>query len=96
VLRLARGAAGQVRQLLLEAGIDEWVEAVVVAAGASVSRSPIRFRQAHVVSIEGVVDFVTGRRYWLRSSKLLAVVATLVRPGEEDRSGDRGGTPSGP
>ena len=32
VLRQARGAAGQVRQLLLEAGIDEWVEAVVVAA----------------------------------------------------------------
>ena len=27
VLRQARGAAGQVRQLLLEAGIDEWVEA---------------------------------------------------------------------
>ena len=34
VLRQARGAAGQVRQLLLEAGIDEWVEAVVVAAQA--------------------------------------------------------------
>jgi Nuclease-related domain len=96
VLRQARGAAGQVRQLLLEAGIDEWVEAVVVAARGSVSRSPIRFRQAHVVSIEGVVDLVTGRRYWLRSSKLLEVVATLVRPGEEDRSVDRGGTPSAP
>ena len=96
VLRQARGAAGQVRQLLLEAGIDEWVEAVVVAARASVSRSPIRFRQTHVVSIEGVVDFITGRRHWLRSSELLAVVATLVRPGDEDRSVDRGGTPSAP
>jgi hypothetical protein len=96
VLRQARGAAGQVRQLLLEAGIDEWVEAVVVAAQGSVSRSPLRFRQANVVSIEDVVDFVTGRRHWIRSSKLLAVVATLVEPGEEDRSGDRGGTPSAP
>jgi Nuclease-related domain len=96
VLRQARGAAGQVRQLLLEAGIDEWVEAVVVASRASVSRSPIRFRQANVVSIEGVVDFVTGRRYWLRSSKLLAVVACLAEPGEDDRSVDRGGTPSAP
>jgi len=94
VLRQARGAAGQVRQLLLEAGIDEWVEAVVVAARGSVSRSPIRFRQANVVSIEDVVDFVTGRRHWIRSSKLLAVVATLVESGEEDRSGDRGGPPS--
>ena len=71
VLRQARGAAGQVRQLLLEAGIDEWVEAVVVASRASVSRSPLRFRQAYVVSIKGVVDFVTAgvagsaaRRSW--------------------------------
>jgi hypothetical protein len=96
VLRQARGAAGQVRQLLLEADIDEWVEAVVVAAQGSVSRSPIRFRQANVVSIEDVVDFVTGRRHWIRSSKLLAVVAALVEPGEEDRAGDRAGTPSSP
>ena len=96
VLRQARGAAGQVRQLLLEAGIDEWVEAVVVASRASVSRSPIRFRQAHVVSIKGVVDFVVGRRHWIRSAKVLAVVATLAEPGEEDRSVDRGGTPSAP
>jgi len=96
VLRQARGAAGQVRQLLLEAGIDEWVEAVVVAARGSVSRSPLRFRQAHVVSIEGIVDFVTGRRHWLRSAKLLAVVATLVEPGGDDRSVDHGGTPSAP
>ena len=96
VLRQARGAAGQVRQLLLEAGIDEWVEAVVVPSRASVSRSPLRFRQAHVVSIKGVVDFVTGRRHWIRSAKLLAVVASLAEPGEDDRSVDRGGTPSAP
>lgn len=93
VLRQARGAAGQVRQILLEAGIEEHVEAVVVASRASVSRSPLRFRQAYVVSIKGVVDFVTGRRRWLRSSKVLAVVASLVEPGEEDGSADRGGTP---
>jgi len=96
VLRQARGAAGQVRQLLLEAGIDEWVEAVVVPSRASVSRSPLRFRQAYVVSIKGVVDFVVGRRYWIRSAKVLAVVASLAEPGEEDRSVDRGGTPSAP
>src|SRR5262245_56573068 len=46
VLRQARGAARQVRLLLLEAGITESVEAVVVASQASVSRSPLRFRQA--------------------------------------------------
>ena len=96
VLRQARGAAGQVRQLLLEAGIDEWVEAVVVASRASVSRSPIRFRQAYVVSIKDVVDFVVGRRHWIRSAKVLAAVASLAEPGEEDRSADRGGTPSAP
>jgi hypothetical protein len=96
VLRQARGAAGQVRQLLLEAGIDEWVEAVVVPSRASVSRSPLRFRQAHVVSIKGVVDFVVGRRHWIRSAKVLAVVESLAEPGEEDRSVDRGETPSAP
>jgi len=72
VLRQARGAAGQVRQLLL------------------------RFRQAYVVSIKGVVDFVVGRRHWIRSAKVLAAVASLAEPGEEDRSVDRGGTPSAP
>jgi hypothetical protein len=96
VLRQARGAAGQVRQLLLEAGIDEWVEAVVVASRASVSRSPLRFRQAYVVSIMGVVNFVEGRRHWIRSEKVRAVVACLAEPGEDDRSVDRGGTPSAP
>ena len=97
VLRQARGAAGQVRQLLLEAGIDEWVEAVVVASRASVSRSPLRFPNAYVVSIDGVVDFITGRRRrWLRSSKILAAVASLVEPGGDDGSVDRGGTPSAP
>jgi hypothetical protein len=70
VLRQARGAAGEVRHLL-EAGIDEWVEAVVVAARASVSRSPVRFRKSYVVSIKDLVGFVTGRprRSARRSSK---------------------------
>ena len=96
VLRQARGAAGEVRQLLLAAGIDEWVEAAVVASRASVSRSPLRFPNAYVVSIDGVVDFITGRRRrWLRSSKILAAVASLVEPGE-DGSADRDGTPSTP
>jgi hypothetical protein len=96
VLRQARGAAGQVRELLLAAGIDEWVEAAVVASRASVSRSPLRFPNAYVVSIDGVVDFITGRRRrWLRSSKVLAAVASLVEPGE-DGFADRDGTPSAP
>jgi Nuclease-related domain len=77
VLRQARGAAGQVRHLLLEAGIDEWVEAVVVASRASVSRSPMRFPKAYVVSINDVVGLVTGRPRSLSSSKVLAAVACL-------------------
>lgn len=92
VLRQARGAAGEVRQLLLEAGVDEWVEAVVVASRASVSRSPMRFRQVHVVSIKDVVHFVTGRHRSLRSSTVLAAVGSLVEPGRENRSGDPDGT----
>lgn len=90
VLRQARGAAAQVRRLLLDAGIDLWVEAVVVAARASVSRSPMRFRKAYVVSIEDVVDLVTSRRRSLSSSAVLQVVGGLVRPGAEDRSADDG------
>ena len=81
VLRQARGAAAQVRQLLLDAGMDQWVEAVVVAARASVSRSPMRFRQAYVISIDDVVEFVTGRRQSLSSSTVLRAVEGLVRPG---------------
>ena len=96
VLRQARGAAGQVRGLLLEAGVDEWVEAVVVASRANVSRSPLRFPKAYVVSIDGVVEFITGRRRWLRSSDVLAAVASLVEPGGDDGWADRGGTPSAP
>jgi Nuclease-related domain len=88
VLRQARGAAARVHQLLLDAGIDLWVEPVVVAARASVARSPMRFRKAYVVSIEGVVGLVTGRRHSLSRSDVLQVVAGLVRPGEEDRSAD--------
>jgi hypothetical protein len=96
VLRQARGAAGQVRQLLLEAGIDVWVEAVVVAAWASVARSPVRFRKSYVVSIKDVVGFVTDRPPSLNSSTVLQAKTTLMRPGREDRSVDRGGTPSAP
>lgn len=82
VLRQARAAAMQVRELLLDAGIDLWVEAVVVAARASVSGSPMRFRKADVVSIADVVDLVTARRRSLSSSAVLRVVASLVRPGD--------------
>ncbi|HJU57570.1 MAG TPA: nuclease-related domain-containing protein [Actinomycetota bacterium] len=88
VLRQVRGAAAQVRQMLVDAGIDLWVEAVVVASRASVSRSPMRFRKAYVVSIEDVLNLVTGRRRSLSSSAVLQVVASLVRPGEPDRSAD--------
>jgi hypothetical protein len=96
VLRQARGAAGQVRQLLLAAGIDEWVEAVVVAARASVARSPVRFRKSYVVSIKDVVGFITERPPSLSSSTVLQAKTTLMRPGEQDRSVDRGGTSSAP
>ena len=89
VLRQARGAAGKIRQLLLDADIDVWVEAVVVASRASVSRSPLRFRNAYVVSIKDVVHFVTGGRHSLSSSAVLRVVESLVQPGERDRSADR-------
>jgi Nuclease-related domain len=81
VLRQARGAARQVRLLLLQAGITESVEAVVVAARASVSRSPARFRQAYVVSIEDVLRLITGRRRWISSSTVLRAMATLEGPG---------------
>jgi Nuclease-related domain len=95
VLRQARGAAGQVRQLLLAAGINEWIEAVVVASRASVSRSPIRFQKVYVVSINDVVNFITDQHRSLSNSAVLAAVASLVEPGG-DRSVDRGGTPSAP
>jgi Nuclease-related domain len=77
VLRQARGAAGQVRQLLLAAGINEWVEAVVVATRASVSRSPVRFQKVYVVSIKDVVDFITDQRRSLSSSTVLQAKTTL-------------------
>ena len=87
VLRQARGAAAQVRHLLLEAGIEVWVEAVVVAAQASVSRSPMRFRQAHVIAIEDVVGFVTGHRRSLSGSMVLHAVSGLVGPGQPSTDG---------
>ena len=96
VLRQARGAAGQVRELLLAAGIDEWVEAVVVAARASVSRSPVRFRKSYVISIKDLVGFVTDRPHSLSSSTVLRAKTILMRLEEEDPSVDRGGTPSAP
>jgi hypothetical protein len=79
VLRQARGAAGQVRELLLAAGIDEWVEAVVVAARASVSRSPVRFRKSYVISIKDLVGFVTERPHSLSSSTVLQAKTTLMQ-----------------
>ena len=79
VLRQARGAAGQVRELLLEAGIDEWVEAVVVAARASVSRSAVRFRKSYVISIKDLVGFVTDRPQSLSSSTVLQAKTTLMQ-----------------
>jgi len=79
VLRQARGAAGQVREVLLEAGIDEWVEAVVVAARASVSRSPVRFRKSYVISIKDLVGFVTDRPHSLSSSTVLQAKTTLMQ-----------------
>jgi hypothetical protein len=42
------------------------------------------------------VGFVTGRPRSLSSSTVQQAMRTLVRPGEEDRSGDPGGTPSAP
>ena len=88
VLQQVRGAAGQVRQILLEAGVDEWVEAVVAAARASVARSPLRFRNAYVVSIEDVVGFVMSRRRSLSSATVLQAVAALLQPGERASLGD--------
>jgi hypothetical protein len=79
VLRQARGAAGQVRELLLAAGIDEWVEAVVVAARASVSRSPVRFRKSYVISIKDLVGFVTDRPHSLSSSTVLQAKTILMQ-----------------
>ena len=79
VLRQARGAAGQVRELLLAAGIDEWVEAVVVAARASVSRSPVRFRKSYVISINDLVGFVTDRPHSLSSTTVLQAKTTLMQ-----------------
>jgi hypothetical protein len=79
VLRQARGAAGQVRELLLAAGIDEWVEAVVVAARASVSRSPVRFRKSYVISIKDLVGFVTDRPHSLSSTTVLQAKTTLMQ-----------------
>ena len=79
VLRQARGAAGQVRELLLAAGIDEWVEAVVVAARASVSRSPVRFRKSYVISIKDLVGFVTDRPHSISSSTVLQAKTTLMQ-----------------
>jgi hypothetical protein len=78
VLRQARGAAGQVREVLLEAGIDEWVEAVVVAARASVSRSAVRFRKSYVISINDLVGFVTDRPHSLSSSTVLRAKTILM------------------
>jgi Nuclease-related domain len=78
VLRQARGAAGQVREVLLEAGIDEWVEAVVVAARASVSRSAVRFRKSYVISINDLVGFVTDRPHSLSSSTVLLAKTVLM------------------
>jgi hypothetical protein len=95
VLRQARSAAAQVRQLLLAAGVEEWVDAVVVAARASVSRSPLRFRQAYVVSIDDVVPFVTGRRRALGPSTVLRAAASLVPPGDRDARLDPGDASSG-
>lgn len=68
----------------------------MVASRANVSRSPLRFPKAYVVSISGVVDFITGRRHWIRSSEVLAAVASLVEPGGDDGLVDRGGTGSAP
>jgi len=90
VLQQVRGAAGQVRQLLLEAGVDEWVEAVVAAARASVARSPLRFRNAYVVSIEDVVGFVTSRHRSLSSATVLQAAAALLRPEERSSLEDVG------
>jgi hypothetical protein len=94
VLRQARGAAGNVRQMLLDAGVDEWVDAVVVAARATVTRSPLRFRQAFVVSIDDIVDFVTGRRRALSTSTVLRATASLVEPGDVAPPTDAGGASS--
>ncbi|HSL14757.1 MAG TPA: hypothetical protein VK962_00645, partial [Actinomycetota bacterium] len=81
-LRQARGAAGNIRQLLLDHGIDEWVDAVVVAARASVARSPMRFRKAYVVSIDDIVEFVMGRARWVSTATVLRATASLVEPSD--------------
>jgi hypothetical protein len=90
VLRQARGAAGNVRQLMMQAGVDEWVDAVVVAAQASVASSPLRFRQCFVVSIDGLVPFITGRRRWLSASKIPSATASLIEPGEPTEGPEAG------
>lgn len=96
VLRQARGAAGQVRNLLLAAGVDEWVEAVVVASAASVSRSPVRFQKVYVLSIKDVVEFITSQSRSLGSSTVRQAATTLLPPGEEDRFAEGGGDPAAP
>src|SRR5512138_1346505 len=62
------------------AGIDEWVEAVVVASRASVSRSPVRFQKVYVLSIKDVVDFITSQSRSLGSSTVRRAATTLLPP----------------
>ena len=73
VLRQARGAAGQVRQLLLEAGIDEWVERSWSPRGPPshappyASRRPTSFRStASWTSSRAGVAGSAARMSWRR------------------------------
>ena len=79
-LRLGVVGVGDVAQRDYLPEIDRLKpEAVVVAARASVSRSPVRFRKSYVISIKDLVGFVTDRPHSLSSTTVLQAKTTLMQ-----------------
>jgi hypothetical protein len=79
VLKQAQRAAMEIRRRLQKAGIKTFVEAVVVSTNAAVAGGELRFREATILEVDRLPEWIRSRRHRLTEGEIVRAVAAVLR-----------------